>query len=118
MTKAKRRLLPGEAHGARGRLVAREHFHLGLLAARFQRRVEFELPVEVILDHALVAAGDEDEVLDAGFARLIDHVLDQRPVDDGQHFLRHRLGGGQDAGAEAGDRENSFADFHEDVVIP
>jgi len=32
-------------------------------------------------------------------------------VDDGQHFLRHRLGGGQDAGAEAGDREDGFADF-------
>ena len=50
----------------------------------------------MILDHALVAPGDEDEMLDAGLG-LVDHVLDQRLVDDGQHLLRHRLGGGQDA---------------------
>jgi hypothetical protein len=86
---------------------------LGLLvAARGQRGVEFEHPVEMILDHALVAPGDEDEMLDAGLLGLVDHVLDQRLVDDGQHFLRHRLGGGQDAGAETGDREDGFTDFH------
>ena len=46
-------------------------------------------------------------------AGLVDHVLDQRPVDHGQHFLRHGLGGRQEAGAEAGDREDGFADrFH------
>ena len=90
----------------------RQDVLLGLLAARGQRRVELEHPVEMILDHALVAAGDEDEMLDAGFPGLVIHVLDQRLVDDGQHFLRHRLGGGQDAGAEAGDREYGFADFH------
>jgi hypothetical protein len=51
-------------------------------------------------------------MLDAGFLGLIHHVLDQGLVDDGQHFLRHRLGGGQDAGAEAGDRKYGFTDFH------
>ena len=67
----------------------------------------------MILDHALVAPGDENEMLDPGLARLVDHMLDQRPVDHGEHFLRHRLGGGQEAGAEAGDGENSLADrFH------
>ena len=45
-----------------------------------------------------------------GLARLVDDVLDQRPVDHRQHLLRHRLGGGQEAGAEAGDGENSLAD--------
>ena len=39
-------------------------------------------PVEMVLDHALVAAGDEDEMLDAGFLGLVDHILDQRLVDD------------------------------------
>ena len=35
------------------------------------------------------------------------------PVDDGQHLLRHRLGGGKEARAEAGDRKHSLADcFH------
>ena len=64
----------------------------------------------MILDHALVAAGDEDEMLDAGFARLVDHMLDHRPVDHGQHFLRHRLGRGQKACAEPGDGKHGLAD--------
>jgi hypothetical protein len=67
----------------------------------------------MVLDHALVAAGHKDEVLDAGLARLVDHVLDQRAIDDGQHLFRHGLGGRQEPGAQAGNRENSFADrFH------
>ena len=112
VAETERRLLTGEAHGAGLRLVARQHFHFGLLAAGEQRGVQFVHAVEMILDHALVAAGDEDEMLDAGFLGLIDHVLDQRLVDDGQHLLRHGLGGGQDAGAEAGDGKDGFADFH------
>ena len=112
VAEAERRLLPGKTRGAGCGLVARQNFLLGRLAARGQRGVEFEHPVEMILDHALVAAGDKDKMLDAGFLGLIHHILDQRPVDDGQHFLRHRLGGGQDAGAEAGDGEDGFADFH------
>ena len=64
----------------------------------------------MILDHRLVAAGDEDEMLDAGLARFVHHVLDQRAVDHRQHFLRHGLGRRQEAGAEAGDREYGFAD--------
>ncbi len=84
-----------------------------MLVALLQRQFELELAVEMVLDHALVAAGDEDEMLDAGLARLVDHVLDQRPVDHRQHFLGHRLGGGQEAGAEAGHGENGFANrFH------
>ena len=71
---------------------------------------EFELAVEMVLDHALVAAGDEDEMLDAGLARFVHHVLDQRPVDHRQHFLRHGLGRRQEAGSEAGDGKYGFAD--------
>ena len=113
VAEAERRLLAGETGGAGFGLVARQNVLLGLLvAARGQRGVEFEHPVEMILDHALVAAGDEDEMLDARLLGLVDDILDQRLVDDGQHFLRHRLGGGQEAGAETGDREDGFADFH------
>ncbi len=112
VAEAERRLLPGKTHCAGLGLIAGQNLLLGFLAARFERGVELEHAVEMILDHALVAAGDEHEVLDAGLTRLVDHVLDQRLVDDGQHFLRHRLGGGQDAGAEAGDGKDGFADFH------
>ena len=61
-------------------------------------------------DHALVAAGDEDEMLDPRLARLVHHILQRRAVDDGQHLLRHGLGGGEESRAEAGDGEDSFAE--------
>ena len=67
----------------------------------------------MILERALAAAGDEDHLLDPGLARLLDRILDQRPVDDRQHLLGDRLGGGKEAGAEPGDREDGLADgFH------
>ena len=64
----------------------------------------------MVLDGALVASGDEDEVLDTGGACLVHHVLDRGAVDDGQHLLGHRLGGGQEARAEPGDGEYGLAD--------
>ena len=88
----------------------RQRLELRRLAARGKRLLELELPVEMVLDDALVAAGDEDEMLDAGRARLVDDVLDQRPVDHRQHLLRHRLGGGKEARAEPGDGKHGLAD--------
>ena len=110
MAEAERRLLAGEADGAGFRQGLRQQLQFRRLAALDQGHFELELAVEMVLDDALVAAGDEDEMLDAGLARLVDHVLDQRPVDDRQHFLRHGLGGGQEAGSEAGDGKDGFAD--------
>ena len=63
----------------------------------------------MVLDDGLVAAGDEDEMLDASLARLVDHVLDQRPVNHRQHLLRHGLGGGQESGAQPGNWKDRFA---------
>ena len=83
---------------------------LGGPPAQFQRLFQLDLAVEMVLDHALVAAGDEDEMLDAGLARLVDDMLDDGPVDDGQHFLGHGFGGRQEACAEACDGKHGLAD--------
>ena len=57
-------------------------------------------------------------MLDTGLAGLVHHVLDDRPVDDVEHLLRHGLGGRQEPGPETGDREDSFANaFHEVAVF-
>ena len=92
-----------------------ENRKLGLLvAALLERALQFVLQVEVVFDHALVASGDHDEMLDAGRARFVDHMLDQWAIDDRQHFLRHRLGGGQEPGTESRNGENGLANgFHE-----
>ena len=110
MAEAERRLLAGEAEGARLRQILRQKRQVRLLAALNQGQFEFELAVEMVLDHRLMAAGDEDKMLDTGLPRLVHHVLDQRAVHHGQHFLRHGLGSRQEAGAETGDREYGFTD--------
>ena len=105
-----RLLLAGEARRAGRRQIAREKIERLALLPLEQRHFQFELAVEMIFDDAFVAAGDEDEMLDAGLARLVDDMLDQRPVDHRQHFLRHGLGRRQEPGAETGDGKYGFTD--------
>ena len=54
---------------------ARQKLEIVAPLALGERVLEFELTVEMILNHGFVAAGHENEMLGAGFARLIDHVL-------------------------------------------
>src|ERR1700683_3250396 len=60
----------------------------------------------MILDGALGRAGDEHQPPGTGGQRLIDRVLDQRLVDDRQHFLWTGLGRRQEACAASGYREH------------
>ena len=43
---------------------------------------------------------------------LFHAVLNDRLVDQRQHFLRLSFGGGQETRAQAGGGENGFANFH------
>src|SRR5579883_1981248 len=79
------------------------------LAALSQHALQLVAVIEMILDRRLAAAGDEDELLDAGRLRLLEGVLDERLVDDWQHLLRHRLGGRQETGPQPADGENGSA---------
>ena len=81
-----------------------------MVALVAQHGLELADPVEVVLERRLVAAGDHEHVVQAGRDGLLDDVLDGRLVDDRQHLLRHRLGRGQEAGAETGDRDDRFRD--------
>ena len=87
------------------------------LAAVLEVVLELEGGVEVILDGALVAAGDEDDLREPGGHRLLDHVLDRGLVHQGQHFLRLRLGGGQEPRAESGRGEDRLAYAHAGAPI-
>ena len=104
-------LLAGEAGLAGGRALGFEQFQLIGLAALAQGFLKLVLLVEVILDDALVAAGDKDEMLDAGLTGLVDSKLDHRAIDHRQHLLRHCLGCGQESGAQSGNRENGLVDL-------
>jgi hypothetical protein len=76
-------LLSREARRSRAWQVAREHLEVGAPLTLRERVLELKLAVEMVFDDRLVAAGDEDEMLNAGLTCLVDHVLDQRPVDTG-----------------------------------
>ncbi len=82
------------------------------LAPRLQELLQLEVQIEVILDRPLLAAGDDDDLLDAGLDRLFDSVLDDRLVNEREHLLRLRLGGREEAGPPSRGRKDRLAYSH------
>src|SRR4029078_3362564 len=80
-----------------------------LLAARLEKGFELHRDVEVILDRVLSASGAQDDVVDPGCDRLLDAVLNDRFVDQRQHFLGLRFGGGQETGSESSGGKGGLA---------
>jgi hypothetical protein len=71
---------------------------------------QFGVAIEMILDRAFVALGDEQHVIDAGGGGLLDDVLDCWPIQHGQKLFRHRFGGRQHTRAPAGGGDDGFED--------
>ena len=82
------------------------------VAARLQELLQLQVQVEVILDRPLLAAGHDDDLLDAGSDCFLDRVLDNRLVDEGKHLLGLGLGGRKEPGAPTRSRKDSLADAH------
>ncbi len=78
MTETERLLLPREARLACCGLKIVQQGQFCVLVAGFQRLLEFELNVEIILDDGLAASGDENEMFNAGLDGLVDDILDHR----------------------------------------
>ena len=93
------------------------HLQLLGLAPVLEVVLQLEGDVEVIDDGALVATGDDDDLVDPGGDRLLDSVLDDRLVDHGQHLLGLRLGGGKEASSQPGSREDRLPDRAHAVTI-
>lgn len=66
--------------------------------------------IKVILDGAFGATRDKNKLCNASLDGLLDRILDQRLVDDGQKLFRHRLGGGKKARAQTREGKDGFAD--------
>jgi hypothetical protein len=118
VTETERLLLPGKACRARRRELSCQKFYDFASLPTAKRTFQLDLAVEMVLNDVLIAPCDKDEMLDTGLSGFVDDVLDERPVNDPQHFLRHCLGGWEKSCAEACDREDSLADrFHRRFVI-
>ena len=91
-------------------LDAAYHIEQVLLTRLFEGYLQLESHVKVVFDRALVAAGHEDHLAHTGGIGLFDGVLDQGLVHHGKHFLRLRLGGWKEAGAETGNGKDRLVD--------
>ena len=107
MAEAARLVLVAEVHGH----VAGMGDGVGVagLAALAQQGLERAVGLEVVEQLGLAGARHDDGAVDLlGVEGLLHHVLDDRLVEDRQHLLGGALGGGQEAGAEAGGGDDSL----------
>ncbi|MNE49657.1 hypothetical protein D3C80_1441930 [compost metagenome] len=81
-------------------------FLVGALDLVFQ----FIADVEVVLERALAAAGNDGNFGQASVQCFFNPVLDQWLVHHRQHFLGHRLGCREEARAVTSSREQAFLD--------
>ena len=65
--------------------------------------------VEVILESALITAGNHQNVVQTGTNCLLHHVLNRGTIDDGEHFLGGCLRCGQESGAQTSSRNNCLS---------
>ena len=96
------------AHARRNN--AADDFEELFLALHLKLALKFRIAVEMIFNGTLVAAGDKDHFRHAGGGSFFKRILNEGLVDDREHFLRHRLGGRKEAGAETINGEDYFTD--------
>ncbi len=97
--------------GNPGEIGDRPHFFEEMgLAPLFEHPFQLEGGVEMVLDGVLAPAGHDDDAFQPRRAGLLDDVLDQRTVNQGQHFLGLRLGGRQEARSQSRGGKNGNAD--------
>src|SRR5829696_4500398 len=90
-----------------------DQLQLVVVALVGEQLLELDRAVEVVLDGLLAAAGDDQDVLDPGPHRLLDHVLDRGLVHQRQHLLGLRLGRREEAGPQPGRWDHGFAYLHD-----
>src|SRR6202030_3022820 len=105
VAEAQRRRLPDVHARSPARQNPAQRIEQFLLALRLQHGLELGIAVEMILDGALGTAGDEHQCVGAGGERLVDRILNERLVDDREHFLRAGPGDGEESRAASGDGE-------------
>ena len=105
MTQTQRSLLTDGGDGSHARDLA-DHLKLGVLAALVEGVFELVAGIEVVFDASLIAALNQNHMINACRKRLLYNVLQSRFIDDGQHLLWNRLRRRKKARAEAGDRDD------------
>jgi hypothetical protein len=98
-----------------------DQLQLVLVALVGEQLLELHRAVEVVLDGLLAPAGDDQDVLDPGPDRLLDHVLDRWLVDQREHLLGQGLGRREETGPQPGRWDDGLSYLHDsspDLAVP
>ena len=87
------------------------------LVAALEHRFELGRAVEVVLDRGLASSRDDQDVGETGTHGFLDHELDRRRVDQGQHLLGHGLGGRQEPRAQPCGRDDRLPHLHGRLLV-
>ncbi len=102
--------------------VDRQHAAQLFQHTQFALGFQFDLKlirfIEMIGDGTFAASNNENQVGDTRRGSFFRRILNQRLIDDRQHFLGIGLGCRQKAGAETGGGKNSFRDAFHYVLSP
>src|ERR1700724_3750747 len=71
--------------------------------------------VEMIFDSVLASPCNDNDVLDSRCHAFLDHILNERLINDGEHLFRLRFGGRQKSGAQTSGWKDGLA--HASVLI-
>ena len=109
VTEAQRFFLPRVTERDHAAELA-NHFRKIWAAAVGEKTFQAGKRIEVVLDGVLAFAGDDDDVFDAAGDALFHHVLHQRLIHNGEHFLRLSFCGRKKTCAHAGRRQHGLTD--------
>ena len=112
MPKSQRFLLTcvGKLSGLRDRRL--NNLQSLFLTTVSEHGLQLERVIEMILYRGLSPASDEDELLDPGGTGFLDGVLDERFIDNREHFLRHRLGCRQETRTKPPNRKDRLPNWY------
>ena len=65
--------------------------------------------VEMILNDTFATTSDKNHLLNTRLAGFIHRILDERAVDNRQHFFGNGFGRGQETRSQTSNRKNSFS---------
>ena len=81
-------------------------------APLFENPFQFVRNVEMVFDGVFPTSGYDRDIANTRAYRFLDHVLDQRLVDERQHLFRLSLGCRQKTRTQAGRRKDCFRNAH------
>ena len=83
----------------------------------FKRFLQFLTAIKMVFNNALAAIGDDQDIGDTCRDRFFNNILNSGLIHDRKHFFGHRFGCGKNSCTKPRGRNNSFRNFHVNLLI-